>query len=413
MRFFKLIFFVSFISLVFIANADEYNLTIEGNTPRNGDILNKYYIRYFNNNKSGNNVIWDFSEIKPQKKFITSKYKYRNDSCFINIENNNIKYYQIKNNEIYHYRLSAPGKALKFPSEELSFKFPIKYGMVFSDYFFSEGSLDFSRYLQNAGKIEFAIIASGKMITPDGDSLRNVLLLREIRSSSLNIAPDFRNSFKMTNDSSLLTHNYIDNCIQNDSIINISEHYYWYAQGYRYPIIETRKVKSFYYGIAIDSISEAYYTSANDQIYELSYDVYNDSIRKLEADCSFNNIFENSTNNTTYSTKSRGNKTYNSQNYNTSSGEYNSTELNIIKNHCQLYPLTVSTTTTIEYQIYNGNNIEIRIFSASGALVWQKSFMTESDCGNFECDINELIDGEYIVSVNLGSDIFTFKIIKN
>lgn len=247
------------------------------------------------------------------------------------------------------------------------------------------------------------------MITPDGDSLRNVLLLKELRKSSINIAPDFRNSFKNTKDTTLLTNSYIDNGLICDSIINVAEHYYWYAQGYRYPIIETRKVKSFYYGIAIDSISEAYYTSANNQIYELSYDAYNDSIRKTEENMAFNNMFEMNT----YSTKSKHTPNYITQNVNKqSSVETNYTNLNEVKNYCQLYPLIVSNSTMLDYQINDGNNIDIKIFSTSGSLVWKKSIKTDNNCGKIDCDIHELVDGEYIVSVYLGSENYTYKIIK-
>lgn len=409
MRLYRILILIPLVLSVIKINAVEYGLDINGNMPRNGDILKKYYLKYFKNEKTGTDIIWDFSNIEPQKKYITSIYKYKNDTCFINIENNNLKYYQLKNNRLYQYRLSAPGKVIKFPMEEMTLQFPFKYGSVFSGYFFSEGSLDLFRYIKNAGKADIAIIASGKMITPDGDSLRNVLLLKELRKSSINIAPDFRNSFKNTKDTTLLTNSYIDNGLICDSIINVAEHYYWYANGYRYPIIETRKVTSFYYGSAVDSISEAYYIPVSDQIYELSYDAYNDSIRKTEENMAFNNMFEMNT----YSTKSKHTPNYKTQNVNNqSSVETNYTNLNEVKNYCQLYPLIVSNSTMLDYQINDGNNIDIKIFSTSGSLVWKKSIKTDNNCGKIDCDIHELVDGEYIVSVYLGSENYTYKIIK-
>lgn len=409
MRLYRILILIPLVLSVFKINADEYSLDISGNMPRNGDILKKYYLKYFKSEKTGTDIIWDFSNIEPQKKYITSIYKYKNDTCFINIENNNLKYYQLKNNRLYQYRLSAPGKVIKFPMEEMTLQFPFKYGSVFSGYFFSEGTLDLFRYIKNAGKADIAIIASGKMITPNGDSLHNVLLLRELRKSSINIAPDFRNSFKNTKDSTLLTNSYIDNGLICDSIINVAEHYYWYANGYRYPIIETRKVTSFYYGLAVDSISEAYYIPASDQIYELSYDAYNDSIRKAEENMVFNNMFEMNT----YSTKSKHTPNYITQNVNNqSSVETNYINLNEVKNYCQLYPLIVSNSTTLDYQINDGNNIDIKIFSTSGSVVWEKSIKADNNCGKIDCDIHELIDGEYIVSVYLGTEKYTYKIIK-
>ncbi len=397
----------------------EYRLTIEHNLPRPGDRLQKQTIAYFSNALTGNDCFWDFSSKETDSKTSESRYASRPQSPVIKTENREQSFYQLSGDTLYLCRQASPDKSLSYILKRPSLKYPFSFGERINGYFYGEGTLDYFNHMRLAGKSETQIIGYGRMITPDNDSLHHVLLLKEIVHGATIVSPDHSVSFANTNDSTKLHPDTIDLWLNNDSITNRMETLRWYARGYRYPIIESHKVLSYYRGIVVDSISETYYISPSSQEYSLDTDIANDSLRQIEENLAFNTPF-NSASPSNIGTRSRttgasagiGQYPANETSSDKELGD-NSNSLNgEIGQWCNLSPLVVDQSTTLSYNTSSTGFVEVRIFSPSGALMWQYSNPEADASGCIECPAGDLVKGEYILTSQIGDKAYSFKFIK-
>lgn len=276
--------------------------------------------------------------------------------------------------------------------------------------FWGEGRMDLSKYVRHVGKTTIEIVGRGRMITPEMDSLRHVLLLKETSIGAITITKDFSISLAETKDSTMLSNDTINTWLHNDSITGKLEILKWYARGYRYPIIENRKIISYCKGIAIDSINVVYYHSIASQKYDLNEDLVNDSLRQKENEEAFDCLFDGMPQSKSIAqikslgsdlSKNRASSTNSVIEQETIRGEW-----------CELYPRVVSQSTTLSYYMTNGNDLEISIFSPSGVLMWQKTISNLDSSGSIECSTAELVPGDYLLTCVIGEKRYSFKFVK-
>lgn len=78
-----------------------------------------------------------------------------------------------------------------------------------------------------------------------------------------------------------------------------------------------------------------------------------------------------------------------------------------------VYPNPFINFTGIQYYLYENTNVVINIYDITGQLVYQKNIGTKFRGYYFEkFDLSDLINGEYILTLQAGSDIISRKIIK-
>lgn len=377
-------------------------LTTEHNMPRNGDNPTYHIISYIN--FSDTTKQWDFSRSQISELTSIKRYSLSGDTL-ISRFNGEIMTCRVKNDSILCESTASQGQLLNFNRNELVKLFPLSENTIFNSDFFSEGTIDHCRYLRQVGTAT-ALIKQGRLITPDGDSIHNALLVKNVRYGSTIIDNDYRHSFRLSNDSSMLSSDSISYHLKNDSITFRQEINQWYARGYRYPILETREVKSYYYTIPIDSISIAYYCSPGSQSHDLASDPANEELRIEEAATSFRSNFGDVAN-----VKSRNRMPAQSLTTDKDDGRM---EASLIDDEsCEIdYTGEAMSQININYTTRADCVVAVTLHNSGGALMWHTSEVAYDPQGEISYPTRDLVAGEYLVTVFLKKSQYTFKFIK-
>ncbi len=407
MRHIALLIIFFLLAVTPVAASDVYCITKEHNLPRTGDVLQKDAVEFFENNIMGDECFWDFSNIEVNTKSIKTKYKLKQDGRVVKSENREQYLYSIISDSLKLIKQMSPSKSISFALEKLVQVYPISFGETAGGYFYGEGTADYFNYARVAGRNYVTVVGRGRMITPDNDSLRHVLLVKEVCNNAILISPDFTSSLTNTNDSTKIRPGMIDMYLKNDSITSQMETHLWYARGYRYPILESYKIISYYKGIKTDSISEMYYVSPHGQKQDLDFDAANDSLRQIEANETFDVPFNE--------IQSRGMTQGNSKTKSIQNGGLN--DSNIISAGlndvwCELVPLIADDYTMLNYRGCATGNIKLKIYSSSGSLMWQYENSREQSSGSIDCFVSEFVAGEYVLQCQIDNKQYIFKFIK-
>ncbi|MBQ2839286.1 MAG: T9SS type A sorting domain-containing protein [Muribaculaceae bacterium] len=394
-------FIITFFALSIVSsNANEYSLTKELNMPRNGDKPTYHVIDFISFNDTSN--VWDYSATQISDVAIVNKYSFYGDTLLSRFNGENTTY-RIIEDSLLCANVASQGKLLNFNRAELIKKFPMVANSTYGEHFYSEGTIDHNRYLRQSG-ISTTHVKKGKLIIPDGDSLQNVLLVKNIRYGSTIINRDYSNSFCLSNDSSIISTDSIMWHLANDSITFCQEINQWYARGYRYPIIETRKVKSFYYNNPIDSISIAYYCSPYSQAHDLASDPLNEELRLDDATNVFQSNFGDIAN--TKSLNSFSNNSFSPNN------DENFASSLAYDENCNIKLNETSNNININYSSQPDCIVAVTLHNSAGALMWQTSEVARDSQGDISYPTHDLVAGEYLVTVFLKNSQYSFKFIK-
>lgn len=375
----------------------DYALTREVNEPRHGDVLQRLSLEPFvllhNDNAR---MLWNFSDLIVGAESHPVTCKWWTDSTYTLTENKEVTRYLYRNNSACVISQRSPAKRLSYLMAETTDCYPLTYQDSFGDYFYSEGTFDGNQYMRQSGYSNTTAIAMGCMITPDADSLRNVLLVSYVRNGITHISSNFEEAFSRSADSTLLSIDSINNSLHSDSITHGVETLRWYAQGFRYPVIEATKLTTFYYGVAVDSVMMAYYYSPTRQKTDLVTDAMNDSLFEIAQATPFV-IADNIGN----PVKPIGIPSNGIASGLTENG-----------NACHVSPALITASTDVHYQAANIGCIEINIYALAGSQVMQRTVNVQFGQGTVSLDLAALPRGVYMVVTKIGSDFFSQKIFK-
>ena len=390
------------------------------NLPRPGDILEKLEIQPIPVRQCGDSLLWDLSQHKTGKRHLI-RYRQAQNGQIIELQNNATKYYAMAGDTLRLTRHGQPGMSVSYQVPEPVIKYPMSYGNIMEGYFYGEGNLGNVKYLRNAGYTTHSIDSRGTLVTPDGDTIRNVLRSHYSRIGTTHIAADFSHSFSSIRDSSMFSSDSIRHWLATDSVIHHIDRWQWYAQGYRYPVVQAETYKIYYYGTPVDSVKRYYYYRAVDQQYDLEDDFaneqirYNDSSRKWYAD----NDYTNQGNR-----YPGGNSTKNNGGSNSHQKSRNSTQdntgNNISGNHMQFanypystaYPTTVTNSTTVNYGTDTEAEVNIILHNTAGAVMWQHNETCPPGDYSVSCPMGSVPAGDYLVVTHIGNQSFSTKLIK-
>lgn len=369
-----------------------YYINQEYNAPRNGDVLKAEELVRIPVTTIGNDVTWDFSDLSVDCSDISIRYIKLNDSVMVRCKGKEMSYFAIYGDSISQTEYCTPDKRLEIIRPELLAVFPMGYTSCVADYFYSEGIIDGSHYMRQAGNSCTAIEAKGRLITPDCDSLRHVLLSHRYRVGTTYISPDFSKSFLNNRDNLMLSNDSILEWMSSDTITHSIDTYRWYAQGYRYPVIEQNIVRTYYNQVQVDSVSQTLYFSPNMQEEDLAEDELNDSLRIANRNepWDFNRPVDNR------------------------NGGYQEENLGFLTqgNVCSLSPILVDNSTTLFYNCESPTTIEVRIYNMCGALMSCCINNVSDSHGSLCINTAQLHQGEYIVNAKIGNEVFSFKIFR-
>lgn len=374
-------------------------LTIETNGMRAGDKLTRIGMLFHDPMTADTLSQWDFSAIELSGKDMETCYNQIDTGIVVENENRENRMYYLDSVSISlakHYR---GGMDIKYVVPE-SIKYPIVCGSSQFDNFFGEGQLGSRSYIKNAGYSSVVANMVGDLITPDGDTISNVLRVRYHRSGTTLIDNDFRRSFDYSRDSSLFSNDSISRWLANDSVTHTIDKWQWYARGYRYPIVEMRKNRTQLYGATSDSILVAYYYPMSRQESEVENDYINEYYRenategyKLPRPTSFGN-------------NSSGKST---QNYEIGNID---NSLTSSKFTCDVYPTITASDVTIRIYTEQKQDVVCYLVSSAGVLLWTNDENRSIGYNQLTCPMESLPSGVYFVVCSDGFNTISTKILK-
>lgn len=181
------------------------------NSCRWGDRLIKWQIEYKDPGNTGENIVWDYSNIK----ILNDKYKitYRRNETdtagYVENAHNTSYYYRFRNDSLFLDKYINGTTRMAFIQSELKMVYPFSFRDSINSSFIAEGNYCGKFPLHVSGNSETTADAFGKLIIPEGDTL-SVLRLHN-------------KTFLQQTDT---------------SGYSIQKHTYtWFARGYRYPVI--------------------------------------------------------------------------------------------------------------------------------------------------------------------------------
>ncbi len=360
--------------------------------------INRYEIRFDSIGESGQAVIWDFSHMQKGESN-TIRFKSLNNSQSKKYENERLSRFLLNEDTLLRTSYFDAGEKLDFILPEKRIVYPMVYGDSITDLFFAEGNFGKTNYLRNAGILTVVANATGTLISPDNDTIKNVIRVHSHKHAGILLTDsDFKLSFFATGDSSLLSSDNILHTVASDSITEIYDQWQWYSTNHPHPIIEKTQIQVLHYGVLVDFSENAYYTSPTHQEY-----IEPDNEEILIAE-------ERTKQHNAASQKPRrvSNNGSSSSAYHSSGKQQISTIGNTVT--FDIYPTIVNRSVSINC---NGqpDHASISIINANGQTL--QTFDLSNGCSfPFVIDMDEFQSGVYVVAIETVNEKFVQTIIK-
>lgn len=246
------------------------------NLPRQGDRIVKLQVAYKDPGMNGASAVWDFSDLEILNDKYTLKYDTLRGDTLISREHRTMYYYQYRNDTLLFLGYRNPTTLVSYREPETYLVFPFPYGRSITSYYDGKGHYcdRFSVHIQGVTTTEADAV--GRMILPEGDTLQNVLRVHLSKKVVEKMEPIF-NYNMITTDTIpfVICRDSIDYRLNNDSTHFEIDTWLWYANGYRYPIFETKQARLFKKKEAYEQFGVSYYYPPHEQYYGLDEDMVN------------------------------------------------------------------------------------------------------------------------------------------
>ena len=217
----------------------QHILNHEANAPHVGDRLKPLHVELPKDAFDEEQHLWDFSRMQSLEANSRQRYVMTGDSAqqrAARIENGQRTYYNIKGDSLLITGRESRLTKVMYDEPELFLRFPMQLGDSVEGYFHGRGTYCNRVALRNYGRYYTKVVEQGSMILPEGDTLRNVLLVHTERIEGEQYHPDFHHdSLSVYTTDSVMT------CLRTDSVLAITHIDRWYAPGFRYPVLERRQ----------------------------------------------------------------------------------------------------------------------------------------------------------------------------
>lgn len=190
-------------------------LTGERNKLRPGDALIKQQVEYKDPGPKGRDIIWDFSNlvVTNEKYRLNYIYRTKGDTLHITGYEHQTRYrYTQTNDTLWLNNFENRTTKLQLNSPEAILRFPFSYGDTLHSVFDGKGKYCEKVDVIAQGHTTVIADATGIIITPEHDTITNVLRIHSLRQYTQ---------------------------IGVDSALLRLDTYAWYGYGYRYPVFET------------------------------------------------------------------------------------------------------------------------------------------------------------------------------
>lgn len=262
-------------------NGAAQTLTWACNGMRPGDCLAKQEIQYVEPGDSGRQALWDFSSVEfPDKKPYHLRYDGVGDSLLFACDRNTLYRYSLQGDSLLCQGFESRSLSMHYRHPELLAVFPFAFGQRQESYFHGNGDYGGLLFLTCFGKSVAEADACGTLVLPGGDTLRHVL---RVHHRQLQVEKQYPYPFMEARDT-VFSPDSIEHHLAADTFRVQIDTYRWYADGYRYPIIETARRTTLLLGEEYSRMEHAFFYPPEEQRYGLEDDFENRIKREAPKD---------------------------------------------------------------------------------------------------------------------------------
>ncbi|MDR0989535.1 MAG: T9SS type A sorting domain-containing protein [Prevotellaceae bacterium] len=360
-------------------------LNSDYNCPRSGDRLIKRQIEAIEAGQGGQNRQWDFSELELPEANYELSYSAQGADTIIGTEHRTMYYYRLSGDSLFCIGYENPTTLITYRHPELLLVFPLFQGRTVTDYFDGTGVYCDRLALRQRGKSIVKADASGTLLLPGNDTPLQVIRTYtrkqiHLRMMPMQEIPTDTLPFVLERDS-------IDYLLAHDSIRTETQTWRWYADGYRYPVLETIKTHTYKFGKPLKFFTSSFIYLPEEQYYDLPYDVDNQQRRDEAAE------EESKRQNNHHHSNKQGGKKDKSIDYQFGVGEDGNLH--------------------IDYTLKHPTKISITLYDLQGRQ-WSAVARGNQGVGSYSetISLTEYPRGEYLLRIEAGKEVFGEKILK-
>ena len=241
---------------------------------RNGDVLEKRQVSVEGFDLNGKNGVWSLEDAELSKKSSSTEYTAEADTMMM-VERSNRTYFHLENGLVSIIGSENAQELISYDMPETWLKFPMQMGDSTSGYFNGTGRYCDHLFMRRFGTYKTKADAVGKLVLPESDTLRNVIRLHTERYVGTIVTPidTIKTDIPVFTVDSIVTHMIPDSAKVREDI------YRWYAEGYRYPVLEATTLH-----VGSTALSKEVFYFAPEMQEQLALDEENKRIHKQIAD---------------------------------------------------------------------------------------------------------------------------------
>ena len=232
----------------------------------------------------GQGLVWNMNDCKVLNADYSVKFVANRDSFFhaplSRLEAGTNYRYDIHDNTMFLKGFKKKTSRIKYDIPIATMRLPLVYNDELQGVYSGKGEDFMEHYVRIFGNYHTKVCGKGTLVTLDGDTLPNTLLLHSQRtiSSTFSSLQEQLSRYGTLDSIPSLSPDSMPETVKNDSDKLIMDTYSWFAPGYRYAILETVKI---YQALPPNApiLQTAFYNAIDDQA-NLPDDEENAAIRR-------------------------------------------------------------------------------------------------------------------------------------
>ena len=265
---------LSIMSIVVCLTISGQQINQSCNHYRNGDMLEKREVSVEGFDLNGKNGVWSLENAEISKKSYIAEYTANADTVMM-LERGNRTYFHLENGLVSIIGSENAQELISYDMPETWLKFPTQPGDSTSGYFNGTGKYCDHLFMRRFGTYKTKADAVGKLVLPEGDTLRNVIRLHTERYVGTIVTPidTIKTDIPAFTVDSIVTHLIPDTARVREDV------YRWYAEGYRYSVLEATTLH-----VGSTALSKEVFYFPPEMQEQLALDEENKRIHKQIAD---------------------------------------------------------------------------------------------------------------------------------
>ena len=349
-------------------------ITKTHNLPQNGDNFTKTRLSFVAPGDSGKNVVWDFSQAQVVDGNTKVFYSVIDDSLINTTEYGTRYDFRLRGDTLLWRGYENRSTFMRDSNAAIELIYPMRYGDKATKPYCFHGEYSRTMAVRINGNSTVLCDGEGVIYLPDGDTIADVVRVRRICNSTINMMRKEDDTTRIMN-------------IADTTMRRIEERYTWYAQGYRYPIVETIINTNFYRGKETGKQGATFVCYPSEQAYK-NNDKENQAVRHQIKSNKGLGTFQ-------ISSQSNGDE---------DNSNISSIESSFVNDNIEISYKDNTLKITFSNQTVNAGGIDYVLCDMLGRV------FASGNTNNPEIDINELPQGDYILSINNNGEQITRKI---